>query len=99
MAVKSREYKESVTHFMFFIHNFPRNWMDAFKDEPEWMQDHIKSKWTSAWSGNGPSYGMLKFFMDLDFDRRELLLDWVRVNYKGHKMNKYEPSEEEINRE
>lgn len=90
-----QDYNQSVLHWMYFLYNFPYNFMDAFD---KGIRDHLQSKWDSLYRQHGPTLGMAQFFMELDWERRDQLLDWVRVNYTGYKMKKHERREEEIDR-
>lgn len=78
-------YQKSVHHFMYFIFNFPnRFWEKAFEKEPEHLKDHISSKFLNSYKEYGPSLGVIKFFMELDVQRRNDLMEWVRDNYDGY---------------
>lgn len=76
---------ESTINFMYFIHNFPYNFIEKVWGEDSNLCNHLESKWRGLIT-SGDDYGyiyFLKFFMDLSKDNKTILLEWVEKNYKS----------------
>jgi len=71
--------------FMYYANNFNYNWIEEVWSDNAHMCKHILSKWDDLNQRNidGGTSNFFTLFMQLDDENRNILLDWIKVNYKG----------------
>lgn len=83
---------KSTINFMYFIANFPLNFINkVWADSPE-MRDHLTTKYNNI--VKNPDYNIEKFvmwFYDLDQKNKVKLLQWVDKNYLASNTLKQQP--------
>jgi len=87
LTVKTTTMNENKTtiNFMYFAHNFGYNWISVIWSNNTHMANHLMSKWNALNQNNsdGGTSNFFKLFMQLDDNNRNILLDWIKENYKG----------------
>ena len=75
----NKNYEKVVNHWVYFMLNYSRNFIDAF---PE-MKSHLQSKFDGYYDKSGAYGVMTNFWSELSGDNRKALATWVKANYKG----------------
>ena len=71
---------KAITKFMLFGHNYPTNFISqVWKDS---MSNHLQSKFSDMYERKG-TLAFFSWFMELDDQNKDILLTWIKVNYKG----------------
>ena len=55
----------------------------VFKNEPEWLREHLKSKFEECYRIAGMYGSFFYFWSELDSRLKTILEDWVMDNFKG----------------
>jgi len=80
MAEDNEDQVHRVRNFMYFLFNFPANWVVECFDN--WS--HMNDKYTSIMGRYTTSIeGICKFFMELDPANQAKMIDWVNINFKN----------------
>ena len=74
--------KEYTINFMYFAFNFPYKFIEEVWSESPSMANHLREKFNSLSERNG-SMTIFKWFMELDGNNKNTLLDWIEVNYNN----------------
>lgn len=70
----------STRNFMYFGHNYPSNFISQVWEEE--MANHLQSKFKSIYEYRG-TLTFFSWFMELDSENQEILIDWIEKNYKA----------------
>ena len=79
--VVNEQFLKDIDKFGKFLFNFPHNFMDAFPESH--IKTHLQEKITGYIKKEGPTLGMLTFWMLLDEGNKKYLASWIDKNYKG----------------
>lgn len=71
-----------IHRFVMFGFNYPPNFIEeAWGDEPM-MKDHLQKKFVDYYNIYGSSAVMNQFWVNLDGKNREILINYINLNYK-----------------
>jgi len=87
LTVKTTTMNENKTtiNFMYYANNFNHDWINKVWSNNAHICEHLTSKWDALNHNNndGGTANFFKLFMQLDDNNRNILLDWIKENYKG----------------
>ena len=73
----------SINKWVMFTFNFPSDFIDSVWADEISMRNHLKSKFSDAYSKVGSYAAVSYFYANLDGDNQAKLASWVMNNYKG----------------
>ena len=73
----------AINKWMFFIYNYPPNFIsEIWKDEP-WLVQHLTGKFNALYEDKG-AYGVIPaFYGELTTNNRIKMMSWVMDNFNG----------------
>lgn len=75
--MQTKGMQDAINSFAVFQFNYPHNFIEhAFKDR-EYLIEHLKNKFNHMYDTHGSKAAMIVFYMDLDFENRRLLANYV----------------------
>jgi hypothetical protein len=76
-------YYAAVNHFMFFSMNYPENFIDAWEGN---IKNHLKDKFYGIHKQYGAYEAIIRFWLELSDNNKEIFAKWIQDNYKGDKV-------------
>ena len=79
----------AINKWMFFIYNYPYNFIEkVWADNPS-LIEHLKGKFDRFYKTHGP-YGVIPaFYGDLDMNNRKRMMQWVMDNFNDEQKLKF----------
>lgn len=77
--ISNSDYQRSVTHFVYFCMNYNSSFIKIF-------DEHLQRKFNQCYNKYGANAVMVRFFLELDENNRQKLLDYVKETYTGYKL-------------
>ena len=74
--------KNQVINFMYFGHNYPYDFIKKVWSEDLNLAQHLLNKFNSMYENYG-TMTIFRWFMDLDKENQEILINWVENNYSA----------------
>ena len=79
----------AINKWMYFIYNFPYNFIEKVWADDAGLANHLKGKFQSAYDRYG-SYGCVPaFYGELDMNNRKKMMQWVMDNYNDEQKLKF----------
>ena len=79
----------AINKWMFFIYNFPYNFIEQIWAGDEGLINHLKGKFNYAYNSKG-AYGCIPaFYGELDMNNRKKMMQWVMDNYNDEQKLKF----------
>ena len=74
---------EIVSKFMMFGYNYPSNFItEVWGNNHGSMANHLQGKFSDTYARVG-TMAFFRWFMELDQQNKEILVDWIEANYRG----------------
>ena len=78
-----KEKLTAINKWMFFIYNYPYNFIDSIWGNEPWLVNHLKGKFNAYYEDYG-AYGVIpKFYAELDSSNKIKMMSWVMENFNG----------------
>jgi hypothetical protein len=74
---------ETVNKVIMFGFNYPHNFICGVWGNDTMLSNHFKSKFSAIYNRVGSDAVFNTFYCQLSDDNRELLINWIMLNYKG----------------
>lgn len=83
----------AINKFMFFMYNYPYNFIERVWADEKWLVEHLKGKFDYYYDKYGP-YGVIPvFYSELDGSNKIKLMQWVMDNYNDEQKLRFKEAE------